>query len=82
MEKEIGKVIHYYDKAGVAVVKLTAPLVLGDEVTIRKGEHEFTEKVESMQVEHTSIQSAKVGDEVAIKVSQKTKEGATVYKEE
>lgn len=82
MEKQIGKVIHYFDKAGVAVIKLSDSLAVGNQIKIKKGEEEFTETVSSMQVEHESIRSAKSGDEVAIKISQKTKEGATVYKEE
>lgn len=82
MEKQIGKVIHYFDKAGVAVIKLSDSLAVGDQIKIKKGEEEFTDTVSSMQVEHESIQSAKTGDEVAIKISQKTKEGATIHKEE
>jgi len=79
-EKEIGKVIHYFDKAGVAVIKLSDALAAGDTVKIKKGEEEFTEIISSMQIEHEPLQSAKVGNEVAVKISQKTKEGAVVYK--
>jgi hypothetical protein len=35
-----------------------------------------------MEVEHKKIQSAKKGDEVAVKVEQKAKEGTRVYKVE
>ncbi|KKS25825.1 MAG: hypothetical protein UU84_C0036G0001, partial [Candidatus Yanofskybacteria bacterium GW2011_GWC2_41_9] len=28
-EKEIGKVVHYFDKAGVAVVKLSGSVAVG-----------------------------------------------------
>lgn len=79
-EKEIGKVVHYFDKASVAVVKLLSPVSVGDTIKIKKGEDEFTDTVESMQIEHESITSAKAGEEAAIKISQKTKEGAVVYK--
>ena len=44
------------------------------------GENEFTQKVESMQVEHETIQSGKAGDEVAIKIDGATHENAKVYK--
>ena len=46
------------------------------------GPKEFEETVDSMQIEHENIQSAKKGDEIAIKISGKTKEGAVVYKVE
>ena len=82
MEKEIGKVIHYYDKLGVVVVRLSGSLATGDAVKIKKGESEFTDIVESMQVEHAPVMSAQAGQEVAIKISQKTKEGASVSKVE
>ncbi len=79
-EKEIGKVIHYFDRAMVAVVRLSSSLKTGDRVKIVKGIGEFEETVSSMQVEHESISAGKKGDEVAIKISQPTKEGAHVFK--
>ena len=82
MEKEIGKVTHYFDKIGVMVVKLTDKIAVGDRIKVKRGNEEFEETVESMQIEHENIEKAKKGEEVAIKVSQPTKEGATVYKVE
>jgi translation initiation factor IF-2 len=51
-------------------------------VKIVRGDEEFEEKVASMQIDHEDVKKAKKGDEVAIKVSQRTKEGAVVYKAE
>jgi len=82
MDKEIGKVIHYFDKAMVAVIRLTDSLKTGETVKFVHGENEFTQTIDSMEVEHEKIQSAKKGDEVAVKVEQKTHEGAKVYKVE
>jgi len=82
MDKEIGKVIHYFDKAMVAVIRLTDDLTVGDSVKFVQGESEFTQIVDSMEIEHKKIQSAKKGDEVAVKVEQKAKEGTKVYKVE
>ncbi len=82
MNKPLGKVIHYYDKAMVAVVKLDGGLKAGDEVKFVKGENEFSQTVESMQLEHEAIKSAKKGQEVAIKVDQPTKDGTLVFKAE
>lgn len=80
MEKEIGKVVHFYDKASVVVMKLTdSGLKVGDAVKFVKGDHEHTETIQSMQVDHKDIQSAKKGEEVAVKVSSPVKEGTTVY---
>ncbi|HEY4520436.1 MAG TPA: translation elongation factor-like protein [Candidatus Paceibacterota bacterium] len=81
-EKEIGKVIHWYDKAGVAVVKLSGNLKVGDKIKVKKGDAEFEDSVESIQVDHEAVNSGKKGNEVAIKLSQKTKEGALIYSAE
>lgn len=77
-EKEVGKVSHWYDKIGVAVLKLEGPLKVGDRVKVKKGDSEFEETVSSLQIDHQSVDSAKTGDEVAIKLSQKAKPGAAI----
>jgi hypothetical protein len=81
-DQEVGKVIHYYDKAMVAVVKLAKPLRLGDSVKIAKGDEALEMAVESMQLDHKPINEGKAGEEVAIKVPGPTKEGALVTKAE
>ena len=81
-EKLLGKVIHYYDKIGVAVIRLEGKVAVGDMIKIARSDDEFEEKVTSMQIEHEEVKSAKKGDEVAIKVSQRAKEGAAVSKVE
>ncbi len=82
MEKYIGEVIHFFSRANVAVVKLEDILVLGDEIKIKRGNSEFTQNVDSVQIDHKNVDSAKRGEEVAVKIvdSKKTKEGDKVYK--
>ncbi|QQG42767.1 MAG: hypothetical protein HYW15_00920 [Candidatus Giovannonibacteria bacterium] len=80
MEKEIGKITHWYDKIGVAVVDLQGALKIGDLIKVKKGSEEFEDSVVSMQIDHKGVSSAKKGDEVAIKLSQKAKEGAVICK--
>lgn len=82
MEKEIGKVVHYFDKAMVAVIKLIGDLAIGDTVKFAHSGREFTQEVRSMQVEHKAVQSGKAGDEVAVKVNETTHQSAKVYKME
>ena len=79
--KLIGKVVHYFDKIGVAVVKLDDKLKIGDTIRIQGGEAtDFTQQVKSMEVEHKKITEAKKGDEVGMKVKEKVREGYKVYK--
>ncbi|MFA5838410.1 MAG: hypothetical protein WC849_00510 [Candidatus Paceibacterota bacterium] len=78
-EKEIGVITHWFDKINVAVIKLNGSIKKGDKIKIRKGDTEFEETIDSMQIDHQNVDSAKKGDDVAIRFSEKTKEGALVY---
>lgn len=82
MAKEIGKVSHYYDKAGVAVVDLTAPLAVGETVTFQRGDTKFSQTVDSIQVDHEQVDKAKAGTSVGMKVDQKTRLGTVVTRGE
>lgn len=76
-----GRVTHYYDKIGVAVIELTEDLSLGDMIKfVRGGEDLFSQKVSSMQVEHKNIDNAQSGQTVGMKVDQGVKDGSEVYK--
>lgn len=80
MEDQIGKVIHFYDKISVAVVRLEKELAVGDTIQVKTKTGDFEQKVDSMQVNHEQVLSAKSGEEVAIKTEQKVKEGDSVCK--
>lgn len=74
-----GKVIHFYDKISVVVIKLEKALKVGDKVKFVHGEDNFEQVVESMQLEHEQVQEGKKGQEVAVKVSREAKSGTLVY---
>jgi hypothetical protein len=80
--EQIGKVIHYFDKAMVAVIRLNDKLSVGDMVKFVHGDGEFVQRIESMEVERQAIQFGEAGEEVAVKVEQETREGAKVFREE
>jgi len=76
--KKIGKVTHYYGNIGVAIIELSAKLSAGDKVKFGDGEGEFEQTIESMQIDHKDIPSAKKGDMIGVKVDEKVSEGAEV----
>ena len=78
--KPIGKITHYYDKIGVAIIELAGVLKVGDKIKIEGGKNEFDQTVEEMQVDHKPVDAAKAGDAVGIKVKEKIREGALVLK--
>ena len=75
----VGKVIHYYDKIGVAVVKLEKALKVGDKVKFEHGDNSFEQTIESMQLEHKQVESGAKGQEVAVKVDKEAKSGTLAY---
>jgi len=79
-EKLIGTVTHYYGKIGVAVVKLADAVAVGDALHFKGASTDCEETLSSMQLDHKAISSAKKGDEIAMKVSEKMREGDVVYK--
>ena len=80
-KKPIGKVKHYFDKIGVAVIELSGSLNAGDRIEIAKSEEDaFQQDVASMQVDHKPVEKAKKGDAIGMKVDSPTKAGAVVSK--
>lgn len=77
---KIGKVTHYYDKIGVAVVELSGDLAAGDTIKISGYGREFTQEVDSMQIEHETIKEAKRGQTIGLRVDEKVKENDEIYK--
>jgi putative protease len=76
----IGKVVHYYDRAGVAVIELSKSLKIGETIRIVGGETDFTQGVESMEIEHQKVSQGQAGDSLGLKVDQKVHDGYKVYK--
>lgn len=76
---QIGKVTHYYNKINVAVVKLSAPLALGDKVKISGHDKEFIQEIISIEIEHEQVQKAKKGEVIGLKVDKEVKEGDIFY---
>ena len=78
--KLIGKITHYFGHIGVAVIELSETLNVGDTIRIAGGQTDFTQPVDSMEVEHEKVQQAKPGDSVGLKIQEKVREGYKVYK--
>lgn len=79
-QTKVGNITHYYDRIGVAVVEIIAPIKVGDRIKIIGHEREFEQEITSMQIEHENIQRAKKGDNIGLKVDQPVKKGDEVYK--
>lgn len=81
MEEEIGRISHYFSKIGVGVVELTkGELKVADTIHIKGRTTDFYQKVESMQVEHSTVQSAKIGDSIGLRVESQVRDHDVVFK--
>ena len=79
-ETKVGTVEHYYTKIGVFGMTLKKPLKVGDSIRVAGHTSDFTEKVESMQINHASVTEAKAGDSIGMKVIERAREGDTVFR--
>ena len=79
-KKIVGEVIHFFSNINVAVIKLSAALKKGDRISIEGATTNIQQDVSSMQVKHKEIESAKKGQEIGMKVSDRVREGDKVYK--
>lgn len=55
------------------------PLKVGDRVRISGHDKEFTQTVDSLQVEHKQVKQLKPKEEGAMKVTEPVKEGDVLY---
>lgn len=76
----LGKVVHYFDRIGVAVIALQAPLRVGDQVHFLGRSTDFDQTIDSLQVEHQPVTEGAAGSEVAARVRQRVRSGDSVYR--
>jgi putative protease len=80
VEKQVGRVTHYFGKAGVAAIELEGELQVGDIIHVVGHTSDWTQRVGSMQIEHESVEKAGAGDVVGLKVDGHAREHDVVYK--
>ncbi len=79
-EQKIGVVTHYFGKLGVAAIELTeGKLQVGDTIHVKGHTSDFTQTVDSMQLEHDTVESATAGENVGIKVVEHAREHDEVF---
>ncbi|MEE9539206.1 MAG: translation elongation factor-like protein [candidate division NC10 bacterium] len=80
-ETQVGRVTRYFGKVGVAAIEIgDGDLHIGDTIRVRGKTTDFSQVVESMQLEHQVVQTAVPGQLVGIKVQERVREHDLVYK--
>ena len=73
-EQEIGFISHYFTEIGVGIIELTKGVLSNrDKVHVKGSTTDFIQIIDSMQYEHQPIQSAKAGQSIGVKVSQRVR---------
>jgi U32 family peptidase len=81
VEEKIGVVEHFFGNVGVAAIKITrGELKIGDTIHFVGSHTDFKQKISSMQINRSPVQTVKKGDAVGIKVKDRVREQDMVYK--
>ena len=78
-EKPIGEVANYFEHVGVAAIKLSGKLKVGDKVHVKGATTDFETDVKEIQIEKKSVKSARKGDHIGIKVPEKSRPNDKVF---
>ncbi|MHC4400684.1 MAG: hypothetical protein ACYTG0_13495 [Planctomycetota bacterium] len=80
-EEEIGKVTHWFGHVQVAAIEIAdGTLRVGDTIHVKGHTSDFTQKVDSMQIDGESVQEAGAGQAVGIKMVDHARKHDTVCK--
>ena len=81
-EQRIGVVTHYYSHLSVVAMQLepSATLRVGDVIHIRGHTTDFTQRVESLEVNHAPVTEVGPNDDFGLKVIEHAREHDIVYK--
>ena len=80
MYERIGRVIHFYPKASVAIIELVSSVKKGDQIIVRGTMTNLEQTIESMESEHVQISAAESGQYVGVKTVGKVRKDDVVYR--
>jgi hypothetical protein len=80
-EIEIGVVQDYFAKIGVAALGITAHgIKVGDEIHFKGHTTDFSQKIDSLQIEHAQVSEAGAGSSAGTKVKDRVRIGDRIFK--
>ncbi|MBN1394734.1 MAG: hypothetical protein JW959_06895 [Pirellulales bacterium] len=80
-EVELGKITHYFSKIGVAAIEITQDtLRVGDTIHVKGHTSDFTQKIDSMQIDNQPVAEATAGQSIGTRVKEHAREHDLVFK--
>lgn len=79
-EHKVGEITHWYGEIGVAGIEVTDEIHVGDEIHVAGHTTDFTQPVDSIQIDHEQVEEAHEGDAIGIKVKDRVRVHDDVYK--
>lgn len=81
-ERRVGTVTHYFDVPQVGALDLEETISIGDVLRFEGHTTGFSQEITSMEIDHEPVRSAGPGDEVALQVDERVREGDAVFRVE
>jgi len=80
-EEEVGVIVKFFAKPSVAAIEVTKGSIRKGDTLMYKGHTtDFTEQVESLEVDNQPVDEAKPGDMIGVKVGERVREKDMVFK--
>ena len=77
---EVGVVLHYYPRAGAAVVSLSRPIHRGDRIFIRGHTTDFVQSVTGLALDGCAVAEAAPSQQVGVQLEQRARVGDRVFR--
>lgn len=73
--------MHYYGHVDACVIALDAgEIAVGDTIHVHGATTDFYQRVDRLERDHAPVERARAGEEVAVHVSQRVREGDEVFR--
>jgi hypothetical protein len=78
-ELQVGTVSHYFGRPKVAGIELFAELKVGDTIHVVGHTSDFTQQVDSIQIDHVGVDRAGPDDSIGVRVAERVREHDRVF---
>ena len=80
-EEQVAVIVKFFAKPSVAALEVTSGNIKNGDLLRYKGHTtDFTEEITSMEIDNQTVDEAKVGDLIGVKVKERVRENDKVYK--